>query len=151
MQTIELARLSDLPQLAELLDLLFTQEADFQPDREKQLRGLRLILESPQAGVLFAARDGDEVIGMVSLLFTISTVEGGPACWLEDLIVRPDRRGSGLGSRLLRHLIDYARAHGFTRVALLTDKLNTGGIRFYRRHGFVPSEMTPMRLALSPA
>ena len=69
---IDPANLSDVPQLADLLNLLFTQEADFAPDREKQRRGLRLIIESPHVGMILVAREGDHVIGMVSLLFTIS-------------------------------------------------------------------------------
>ncbi|MEI8019255.1 MAG: GNAT family N-acetyltransferase [Schlesneria sp.] len=146
MEHITPATLSDVPQLVELLNLLFTQEADFTSDREKQERGLRLIIESTHVGVVLAARDGDQVIGMVSLLFTVSTAEGGPVCWLEDMVVRPDRRGGGLGSRLLQIAIEYARSHGFARITLLTDQLNAGAIRFYGRHGFIESEMTALRL-----
>ncbi len=146
MEKIEPANLSDVPQMADLLSLLFTQEADFTPDREKQERGLRLIIESAHVGVILAARDGDQVVGMVILLFTISTAEGGRVCWLEDMVVRPDRRGDGLGSRLLQRAIEYADSHEFTRITLLTDKLNAGAIRFYGRHGFIESEMTVLRL-----
>jgi GNAT superfamily N-acetyltransferase len=148
MEKIDLATADDIPQLANLLALLFTQEADFQPNREKQERGLRLIIESPGVGVIFAAHDDGQVVGMVSLLFTISTAEGGPVCWLEDMVVRPDRRGGGLGSRLLKHAIDHARSHGFTRITLLTDRVNSRAIRFYERHGFRHSQMTSLRMHL---
>ena len=148
METIESATLNDIPHLADLLFLLFAQEADFRPDRAKQERGLRLLIESPSKGVVFVAREGHEIVGMVSLLFSISTAEGGPACWLEDMIVRPDRRGSRLGTRLLQHAIDYARIHEFSRITLLTDEVNGGAIRFYERHGFVESAMTALRLDL---
>lgn len=150
MEKIEPSTTDDVPQLADLLDLLFTQEADFKPDRAKQERGLRLVIESPHVGVILAARDGGAVVGMVSLLFTISTAEGGPACWLEDMVVRPERRGGGLGSRLLQAAIDYARTHGFSRITLLTDKVNAGAIKFYGRHGFTESAMTVLRLGLTP-
>lgn len=148
MEVIEPAVPDDVPQLAALLDLLFTQEADFRADRAKQERGLSLVIGSADVGVVLAARDGGEVVGMVSLLYTVSTAEGGPACWLEDMVVRADRRGGGLGSRLLRAAIDYARDHGFTRITLLTDKANAGAIRFYGRHGFTESAMTALRLDL---
>jgi len=150
MELITPANLTDVPQLADLLNLLFTQEADFTPDREKQERGLRLIIESAYVGVILAARDGDQVVGMVSLLFTISTAEGGRVCWLEDMVVRPDRRSGGLGSRLLQSAIEYARSHRFSRITLLTDKLNAGAIRLYGRHGFIESEMTAFRLMTNP-
>jgi len=148
MERIEPATAADIPELAELLAHLFTQEADFRPDREKQELGLRLIIESPQVGVIFAAREGGEIVGMVSLLSTVSTAEGGAACWLEDMVVRPDRRRGGLGSRLLQTAIDHGRSKGCTRITLLTDRGNEGAIRFYGRHGFRPSEMTALRLHL---
>jgi len=148
MDTIGTATLDDVPALVDLLAALFTQEADFRPNREKQERGLRLLLESPGLGRIFTARHADEVVGMVSLLFTVSTAEGGPACWLEDMVVRQDRRGGGLGSRLLQHAADYAQANGFVRITLLTDLVNQGAIRFYERHGFQRSAMTALRLHL---
>lgn len=142
------AVLSDIPALVELLGVLFAQEADFEPDPQKQERALRLIIESPQAGVVLVAPEESEIAGMVSLLFTISTAAGGPACWLEDMVVRPDQRERGVGSRLLSSAIAYARERGFTRIALVTDATNEGAIRFYDRHGFRRSEMTVMRLPL---
>jgi GNAT superfamily N-acetyltransferase len=148
MEIIEPATLEDIAQLTDLLTRLFTQEADFQPDRAKQERGLRMIIESPDSGRIFAAHDGSEIVGMVCLLFTISTAEGGPVCWLEDMVVRPDHRSSGLGSRLLQHAINFARSNGLTRITLLTDRMNEDAIRFYERHGFKPSEMFALRLYL---
>lgn len=151
METIERAASDDVPQLVVLLGALFAQEADFAVDPEKQRRGLQLIIDSPDAGVIFVAREAREVVGMVSLLFTISTAEGGPAAWLEDMVVRHDRRGSGLGSRLLGHAIEYARTRGLSRITVLTDKGNSGAIRFYERSGFVESNMTALRLSLEPS
>ena len=148
MERIESATAADIPQLVDLLTILFTQEADFHPDREKQTRGLRLIVEAPQRGRIFVARLGETIVSMVSLLFTISTAEGAPVCWLEDMVVRPEQRGQGLGSRLLQHALNYARASGLARITLLTDRTNTQAARFYQRHGFCGSEMTPLRLHL---
>jgi GNAT superfamily N-acetyltransferase len=146
METLGPAAPDDIPQLASLLELLFSQEADFRPDREKQERGLRLIIESPSVGVILVARRAQQLVGMVSLLFTISTAEGGSVCWLEDMVVHSDCRGDGLGSRLLQAAIEHARKHGFLRITLLTDRTNSGAQRFYARHGFTESAMTALRL-----
>jgi GNAT superfamily N-acetyltransferase len=148
MHPITPATKEDIPQLAGLLHLLFSQEADFKPDAGRQTRGLRQIIESPQSGIILVARSGAKIVGMVTLLFTISTAEGGPVCWLEDMVVHPDQRGNGLGSRLLSAAIDHARRHGFLRITLLTDTGNSAARRFYQRHGFVESGMTPLRLHL---
>jgi GNAT superfamily N-acetyltransferase len=147
-EAIDQATATDIPALADLRTVLFTQEADFCPDRQKQMRGLRMLIEAPDAGRIFIARVDGGVVGMVSLLFTVSTAQGAPTCWLEDMVLRPDHRGGGLGSRLLEHAIRYAKANRFSRITLLTDRTNARAIRFYERHGFHPSEMIPLRLFL---
>jgi GNAT superfamily N-acetyltransferase len=142
------ARTTDLDAMVELLGSLFKQEADFVPSPAKQRRALELILAQPSAGRLFVLTLGDDVLGMVSLLFTISTAEGGKAAWLEDLVVRPEQRGRGLGTRLLRAAVDWARKEGIARITLLTDADNLGARGLYLRHGFVASAMQPLRLHL---
>ena len=144
----ETARLEDLPQLVELLGILFAQEHDFSPDAAKQERGLRLVLENSTVGRIYVARDGARVLGSVMILRTVSTVEGGPAGSLEDFIVRPECRGQGLGERLLAYAIEQSRAAGLLRLILLTDGDNAGAQRLYEKAGFKRSGMLPMRLTL---
>lgn len=139
---------ADAARLCGLLSLLFAQEADFTPDPEKQLRGLRSIISQPETGEIFCALEGETIVGMVSLLFTVSTAEGGRAAWLEDMVVQPDRRGQGIGERLLAEAIGGARAAGCRRITLLTDADNRAAMRFYGRAGFVRSAMVPLRLGL---
>jgi ribosomal protein S18 acetylase RimI-like enzyme len=138
----------DIPPLCDLLALLFAQEADFSPDAARQERGLRLIIEQPQAGRIYCATKGDSIIGMVSILFTVSTAEGGQAATLEDMIVHPGWRHRGIGERLLQEAIHFAREAGCRRITLLTDVANTSAARFYGRAGFVQSRMVPFRLIL---
>lgn len=139
---------ADVAQLCELLSVLFAQEADFTPDAQLQARGLHLIVEQPEVGRIYCATDGDAIVGMVSILFTVSTAEGGRAAWLEDMVVHPSRRGRGIGERLLHKAISEARAAGCTRITLLTDATNRSAMRFYGRAGFVRSQMIPFRLGL---
>lgn len=148
---IEQATLEDLPLLTDLLHDLFTVEGDFVPNRAKQMRGLRLILEQPNRGRIFVLRQEGQIVGMINLLFTISTAEGGFVVLLEDVIVHRDYRGRGFGDRLLRHAIEYAQKKDFLRITLLTDRLNEDGQRFFRTHGFFVSKMIPMRMGLSDA
>jgi len=91
----EAATVKDLPQLVELLGELFEQEAEFTPDAAKQETALKMILADPRLGKLFVARDGRQVVAMASLLYTVSTAEGGKAALFEDLVVRPDYRKLG--------------------------------------------------------
>ena len=145
------ARGSDVGAMVELLGYLFKQERDFTPTPAKQRRALELLLAQPALGRLFVLTRGSKILGMVSLLFTISTAEGGKAAWLEDLVVRPDQRDHGLGTRLLRAAVDWARKEGLTRITLLTDADNARARRLYLRHGFAVSVMQPLRLHLGRA
>ena len=145
---IEQATMEDLPQMVDLLYELFGQEGDFVPDRMKQERGLRLILEQPSRGRIFVYRWNDAIVGMVNLLFTISTAEGGFVVLLEDVIVRVDYRGRGVGHQLLSHAIEYAKKKDFLRITLLADRMDERSQRFFASYGFVASKMIPMRLIL---
>ncbi len=148
MITIDDATLADIPALCDLLGLLFAQEADFTPDRAKQERGLRMILDDARVGAILVARDGRQAIGMVNLLFTVSTAEGARAMLLEDMIVRPDHRGQGVGLKLIEAAIARATATGCARITLLTDEDNNQAQWFYGRAGFRRSAMIPMRRAI---
>ena len=134
--------------MVELLGQLFAQEAEFNPDAAKQETALKLIFTDPKLGKLFVARDGAKVVAMASLLFTVSTAEGGRAALFEDLVVRPDYRKQGIGARLLEYVIEQARIEGVLRLTLLTDMQNEQAQALYRRLGFVGSPMKPMRLKI---
>ena len=142
---IEQATLEDLPQLADLLHDLFSHEADFTPNRNKQMRALRLILEQPSRGRIMVIRHNGLILGMMTMLFTISTAEGGFAVWLEDAVIHPGHRGHGYGGKLLRHIIEYTRRKDFVRISLLADRVDQS-LHFFKDHGFVESTMVPMRL-----
>jgi len=142
---IEPATIDDLPELAELLFDLFSQERDFTPDRDKQMRGLKLILEQPNRGRIFVLRNESRIIGMINLLITISTAEGGFVLLLEDLVIIQEHRGQGYGTRLLDYALEFARQKKFLRITLLTDKPNEASKHFYLDRGFIESDMIPLR------
>ena len=145
---IAIAVQEDIPELCRLLTILFSQEEDFQPDEAAQSRGLSAIIADPQVGHILVARQDGVVIGMVNLLYTISTALGDRVGLLEDMVVDADIRGSGAGSPLLKQAIELARTNGCKRITLLTDRTNEAAQRFYQRHGFTSSAMTPLRLML---
>ncbi len=147
---VEPATLEDLPQLAQMAMDLFQMEGDFEPSYEKQERGLKLILEEPNRGRIFVLRNDDVIIGMVNILFTISTAEGALVLILEDFFVHPSHRGQGYGTKLLNAVREFAVSKDFKRITLLTDKISEESQRFFAKNEFVFSKMIPMRLHLDP-
>ena len=143
---VEMATLDDLPALTELVMDLFSMSAgDFKPDREVQERGLRLILEQPSRGRIAVIRNNDQIFGMVNMLFTISTARGGFVILMEDVVIHPHHRGQGFGTRLLDHVIEFAKQKKFLRITLLTDKISAESQEFFKKQGFEYSNMIPMR------
>jgi ribosomal protein S18 acetylase RimI-like enzyme len=139
----------DVPQLVELLGVLFTQEHELTPDPVKQRRALELILADPSRARIYVARAGGKVIGMAALHFTTSTAEGGKVAGLEDCVVHPEHRRKGIGEKLMSYVLEQARSEGALRVMLLTDDDNTHAQALYRKLGFAPSSMLAMRLNLN--
>jgi len=143
---MRIANENDVPALCDLLVILFTQEAEFFPNRSQQETGIRLILEDSSKGEIILAESDGRVIGMVNLLYTVSTFLGQRVALLEDMIVNPEFRGRGAGKKILDAAISHAKRKGCARLTLLTGSANEGAIRFYGRSGFVRSPMIPLRL-----
>ncbi|BBD62860.1 acetyltransferase, GNAT family protein (plasmid) [Nostoc sp. HK-01] len=145
MLTVSVATVTDIPALIPLLNSLFSQEAEFQPDVNKQTVGLHSIVTQPHVGAILVAKDTDKLIGMVNILFTISTAQGGLVAILEDMVVDPNYRGAGIGSKLITEVIKFCQSKNISRITLLTDADNYSAISFYEKHGFAKSPMIPLR------
>jgi GNAT superfamily N-acetyltransferase len=148
MVELGVARNEELPQLVALLGILFSQEAEFTPDAAKQARALEKILSDASVGTVFVGREEGRVVAMASLLYTVSTAEGGVAALFEDLVVLPGHRGRGIAASLVEFVIQHARKQGVLRLTLLTDMQNHRAQALYRQLGFADSTMKPMRLKL---
>jgi len=93
----------------------------------------------PFAEVLIAQVDG-EPAGFALFFHNYSTFLTKPGIYLEDLFVVPERRGLGLGRRLLASLAALAVERGCGRLEWSVLKWNTPAIAFYARLGAVPME-----------
>jgi GNAT superfamily N-acetyltransferase len=93
----------------------------------------------PFAEVLIAQVDG-EPAGFALFFHSYSTFLTRPGLYLEDLFVVPERRGLGLGKRLLAALAALAVERGCGRLEWSVLKWNSPAIGFYERLGAVPME-----------
>ena len=145
---ISAAVTADIAELCSLLELLFSQEAEFKANYDAQHRGLAMIINNPDIGDILVARQDGEIIAMINLLYSVSTALGARVGTVEDMVVAPTARSSGVGSDLLSYAIEFAQERGCKRLTLLTDSDNLAAQRFYQRHGFTQSSMIPLRISL---
>lgn len=134
----------DIGPLTDLLKSLFAMEEDFDSNETLQRWGLQMLLDNDCACVLAAETDGG-VVGMCSGQLTVSTAEGGPALLVEDVVVREDWRGCGIGRRLLEAIGKWAGTKGASRLQLLADRNNDAALDFYRKLGWQTTELICLR------
>ena len=99
------------------------------------------ILGDAHQQLLVGEVDG-EVVATAQLTWVRHlTYVGGLMCGVESVRVRSDRRGQGLGTRLVEHILDLARERGAARVELTTNARRVRARAFYAELGFVASHI----------
>ena len=93
----------------------------------------------PAAHCVIGEIDG-AAAGFALYFFNYSTFLARPGLYLEDLYVKPEFRGHGLGKALLLHLARVAHERGCGRMEWAVLDWNTPAIEFYRRIGAKPVE-----------
>ena len=141
------AVVEDVPAILELIRELATYERA--PNEvtatEEQLVEV-LFGEKPVAEVLLAF-EGKSPVGFAVFFLNFSTWLGRPGLYLEDLFVKPDKRGKGYGRALLVDLAKVARDRGCGRMEWAVLDWNEPAIKFYRTLGAKPmDEWTAFRL-----
>jgi GNAT superfamily N-acetyltransferase len=143
------AHFDDIPEMCGLLSELFSIESDFRPDSQKQADGLGLLVgDRSGLSAVLVASDGNSVVGMCSVQTLISTAQGGPAGLVEDLIVREDCRGKGIGKKLLSEIIEWCVTKNISRVQFLRDIENLAAMEFYASNGWKDTKLVCMRRLL---
>jgi GNAT superfamily N-acetyltransferase len=141
------ARVEDVPLILDLIRDLATYERAPKEvtATEEQLLAV-LFGEKPVAEVLLAFEEKSPV-GFAVFFHNFSTWLGRPGLYLEDLFVKPEKRGKGYGRALLVDLAKIARDRGCGRMEWAVLNWNEPAIKFYRALGAKPlDEWTVYRL-----
>ena len=144
---IRAAKVEDVSIILELIRDLATYERA--PDEvvatEEQLVEV-LFGERPVAEVLLVF-EGESPVGFAVYFYNFSTWLARPGLYLEDLFVKPEKRGKGYGRALLVELAKIARDRGCGRMEWAVLNWNEPAIKFYRALGAEPmNEWTVFRL-----
>lgn len=87
--------------------------------------------------ILLADYDG-EIVGQALFFKNFSTFLGKPGIYLEDLYVKPEMRGKGIGKALLDKIIAIAKERNYGRVEWSVLDWNEPAIDFYKKIGAKP-------------
>ena len=99
---------------------------------------LRAIIENP-ASQLFILRAEEKVIGILTLGRYASPT--GVKVWVEDVVVKSEYRGEGLGRRLVDYAIEYCKANYAPCTLMLTSNpARVAANELYRTSGFEPKQ-----------
>lgn len=138
---------ADLPLIAALIrDLADYERLSHAVVFDTAVLGQKLFGERPYAEVIIGELDGKPQ-GFALFFHNFSTFEGRPGIYLEDLFVRPEARGSGLGKALLAHLAGLAVERDCARLEWSVLDWNEPAIGFYKSLGAqMMDEWTVMRV-----
>jgi len=141
------ARVEDVPVILRLIrDLATYERAPHEVTATEELLADVLFGERPAAEVLLAF-EGESPVGFAVFFHNFSTWLGRPGLYLEDLFVKPDKRGKGYGRALLVELAKIARDRSCGRMEWAVLNWNEPAIKFYRALGAKPmDEWTVFRL-----
>lgn len=138
---------ADLPLIAQFIrDLAAYEKLSHEVRFDEAALGERLFGPRPYAEVIIGEIDGAPQ-GFALFFHNFSTFEGRPGIYLEDLFVRPEARGSGLGKALLGHLAKLAMERDCARLEWWVLDWNSPSIGFYQSLGArLMDEWTVMRV-----
>ena len=127
----------DVPLILQFIRELADYErlADHVEATEQRVRD-NLFGATPRACCVLAYQ-GTEAVAFALYYYTYSTFAGLPGLYLEDLFVKPDVRGQGVGRALLRHLAQLAKQSGCWRIEWAVLHWNKSAIGFYEKLGAV--------------
>ncbi|MCP4055077.1 MAG: GNAT family N-acetyltransferase, partial [Mesoflavibacter sp.] len=131
---IRFAKQSDMPKVLELIKELavFEKEPDAVIVTEKDL--IEHGFGKNPLFTCFVAESEQEIVAIALIYFRFSTWKG-KTVHLEDLIVKQEFRGQGLGTLLLDEVIKYGYSQGVQRICWEVLDWNTSAINFYEKQG----------------
>lgn len=141
------AQVADVPQILSLIrELAEYENLAHEAVADEATLAAQLFGDRPAAEVVIAEVDGQPA-GFALFFHNFSTFLGKRGLYLEDLYVKPDYRGLGLGRRLMVHLAGVAIERDCGRFEWSVLDWNAPAIAFYRQLGALPlDEWTVQRV-----
>jgi GNAT superfamily N-acetyltransferase len=135
MITIDKGSLDDLNPLLGLMREQFLEHG-IQVEENALVTAMVELLRRDDLGFFLVAREEMEVVGFAAVSFAWTLEHGGKSAWLDELYIRSERRGQGLGSMLIDQVVRLAHQEGCRAIDLEVDQAHRNAERLYLRKGF---------------
>lgn len=137
--------------IEELLKLMaeFYAESGYRLRWELMRRALEELIQEPSWGYIWLLLNGDQAAGYIVLTIGFSMEYGGRDAFLDDLFIRPEFRGQGLGRLAMETLLDDCRRRGIRAVHVEVGRDNTPAKELYARYGFRETDRQLLTCRLS--
>lgn len=118
-----------------VLIFLFKEFALFEKLPEKMTNSVvQMMKEKEYLTGFVAVNAADEILGYVTYFFGYYTWIG-KSLYMDDLYVRPDFRGAGVGTKLINEVIAFAKAENCKKLRWQVSEWNQPAIDFYKSLG----------------
>lgn len=137
--TFRLATIDDVPAIRALLadDALGQTREDMSDEGLKKYQTAFAAIDTSPENELWLAVEGRDVVGTWQMTYIAYLSRAGNLrCLIEAVRTRSDRRGQGIGKKMMLHALDLARERGCGLAQLTTDKTRADAHRFYLSLGF---------------
>lgn len=139
---------------ADWLDALVDLHASYRaeeglPANARAREALEPLLRDRSRGMVLVAGEARDALGYAVLTWGWGLESGGREGLLDEVYVAPERRGQGIGGRLVDRVIEAARSAHCRTLFVETERANESARRLYARHGLAEEDSVWMRLNLA--
>ena len=135
MTSIRLATFNGLPKLTTLVVTFHQEEGILSDPKQRDRVLIRLLVVSPH-GAVYMIGPRNSPMGYVVFSFIWSVKFGGLEAMIDEIYLRHNVRGKGVGKSILKRLFRTMAAHGVHNLSLEVHPKNTKAIQFYKALGF---------------
>ncbi len=136
MTSIPLTRPADPGDAATVAKLLHAFNTEFDtasPGIDVLAHRLTVLLAQPMT---FAILGGSPAVGVALVTLRANVWSDGPIALLDEMYVAPAHRRTGIGSKILEHVVGTCRERGVSEIEINVDESDADAMRFYESHGF---------------